>query len=152
MTDGESFDYLFYETESIVPKHENTGWVLERKVGKTAWNGKQVDRDALSTILSDILEKYGLFENEIADFIEYWLDSDMKLFFGRDDFTYAIYPVPRDELDRIFTIETDLEYPERIRIQFLIKEIGDGETLKEPEYPEITRSEYALHEWGIIKG
>ncbi len=149
---GMQYDYLFYESENVVPRHDGTGWVLGRKAGKTTWNGRQVDREALTAILSNILEKYGLFENEIADFIEYWLGSDMKIFFGRDDFTYAIYPVPQDELDRIFAIETDLEYPERIRVQFLVKEIGDGETLEEPEYPEIVRSEYALHEWGIIKG
>jgi len=146
------FDYLFYESENTIPNHENTGWVLKRQNRNLSWNRTPVDKDELSRILRDILAKYGLFENEINDFIEYWLDEDMKIFFGKDEFTFGIYLISLEELNRIFSIETVLEYPEYIRVQFLVKAIDDGQVLAEPEFPGISRSEYALHEWGMMKG
>ncbi|MFO7618083.1 MAG: hypothetical protein R6W91_00220 [Thermoplasmata archaeon] len=151
-TDGDSFDYLFYETESIQPRHENAGWVLARQKGNLTWNGAPIDRDGLLLKFKYILSRYGLFENEIKDFIEYWFDEDMKIFFQKQDFIYGIIPVSIEELDRIFAIETNLEYREYIRIQFLMKELQEKQTLAEPKFPEVSRSEYALHEWGIIKG
>ena len=151
-TNNKSFDYLFYESKNIMPKHENTGWVLKRQNGVLSWNNKSIDKDELSESLRNILAKYGLFDNEINDFIEYWLDADMKIFFGKDEFTFGIFPIAAEELDRIFTIETQLEYLEYVRVQFLLKEIDGGQVLEEPEIPKITRSEYALHEWGIVKG
>lgn len=151
-TNNKSFDYLFYESKNVMPKHDNTGWVLKRNNGILSWNRKPIDKAELSGILRDILKKYGLFENEINDFIEYWLDKDMKIFFGKDEFTFGIYPISLEELDRIFSIETTLEYPEYIRVQFLVREIDEGQVLDEPEFLPITRSEYALHEWGMMKG
>ena len=151
-TNDKQFDYLFYESENIMPKHDDTGWVLKKQNGTVYWNQIPVDKNTLSEILSGILKKYGLFENEISDFNEYWFAEDMKIFFDQDEFTYGIYPISLEELDRIFSIETELEYAEYIRVQFLVKEIDESQELSEPEYPEIKRSEYALHEWGMMKG
>lgn len=151
-TNERKFDYLFYESKNVVPEHGDAGWVLKRRNGILTWNGKSTDRLGLCTVLRDILAKYGLFENEIKDFLDYWLDEDMKIFFGKDEFTFGVFPISLAELDNIFSIETMLEYPEYIRVQFLVKEIEKDDTLAEPEFPTITRSEYALHEWGIIKG
>jgi len=156
LTNGLKFDYLFYESEHEVPKHGDSGWVLRRQAGKTTWNGEPVDRIGLSEKFHDILSGYGFFENEIKDFIDEWLGEGqnfacMKLFFSKEEFKYGIFPISREELDRIFSIETMLEYPEYIRVQFLVKEIEEGEVLAEPVFPPITRSEYALHEWGVMK-
>ncbi|MDO9537420.1 MAG: hypothetical protein Q7J68_03775 [Thermoplasmata archaeon] len=151
-TNKKSFDYLFYESKNVMPEHENTGWILKRQNGALSWNQAPIDKNDLSEMLRNILAKYGLFENEINDFIEYWFDDDMKIFFGQDEFTFGIYPISLEEVDRIFSIETMLEYPEYIRVQLLVKEIEDGEVLAEPEFPKISRSEYALHEWGMMKG
>ncbi|MBU4071662.1 MAG: hypothetical protein KJ773_05770, partial [Candidatus Thermoplasmatota archaeon] len=150
-TNKKSFDYLFYESKNVMPEHENTGWIQKRQNDALTWNQAPIDKNDLSEILRNILTKYGLFENEINDFIEYWFDDDMKIFFGQDEFTFGIYPISLEEVDRIFSIETMLEYPEYIRVQLLVKEIEDGEVLAEPKFPLITRSEYALHEWGMIK-
>lgn len=150
--DGKAFDYLFYESENVAPKHGEAGWVLERKAGETTWNGVPVDRGELARTIGSILERYGLFENEIADFTDYWLAPDMKLSFRKEEFAYAIYPISREELDRIFAIETDHEYPERIRVQFLVLDAIPGTLLAEPEFPTVERSERAMHEWGVIRG
>jgi hypothetical protein len=151
-SDNKSFDYLFYESKNVIPKHDNIGWILKRHNGALTWNQKHIDNAELSEILSNILANYGLFENEIKDFTDYWLDEDMKIFFGKEEFTFGIFPITLEELNRIFTIETTLEYPEYIRVQFLVKEIDEGQVLDEPVIPQVARSEYALHEWGMIKG
>ena len=151
-TNNKSFDYLFYESKNVMPKNENTGWVLKKQNDVLSWNNKPINEDELSEILKSILAKYGLFEHEINDFIEYWLDEDMKIFFGHDVFTFGIFPISLEELDRVFAIETQLEYPEYIRVQFLVKEIDEGRVLDEPVFPQVTRSDYALHEWGVMKG
>ncbi len=152
ISDNKEFDYLFYESENIVPKHDGTGWTLKRQGGNLYWNNEPIGLEQLPGIFTEILKKYGLFENEISDFNEYWFAEDMKIFFGQDEFTYGIYPISLEELDRIFSIETELEYAEYIRVQFLVKEIKEGINLNEPAFPEVKRSEYALHEWGMIKG
>jgi hypothetical protein len=149
---GESFDYLFYESKNVAPRHPNSGWVLRRKARRITWNGEPVDRDALALRFRTILKRYGLFENEVKDFIDYWLGADMKIFFDMENFAFGFFPISVEELDRLFAIETKLEYKEYIRVQFLVKEVPGGTVLAEPEFPEIVRSEYALHEWGIIKG
>ena len=151
-SDNKEYDYLFYESENIAPEHDDAGWILKRKDRHLYWNNEPINQEELPAIFTEILSKYGLFENEILDFIEYWFDEDIKIFFGKEDFNYGIIPISQEELDRIFSIGTDLEYPEYIRIQFLMKEIDEGQSLEEPEYPEIKRSKFALHEWGIIKG
>jgi len=145
-----SYDYLFYESENVAPKHRDTGWVLERKSGRMTMDGEPMDRDGLAARFAGILERYGLFRSEIRDFTEQMLGQDMKMFPG--DATYAIYPIPQDELDRIFSIETELDYQERIRVQFLVKEVPHGTVLERPEFSEIVRSPYALHEWGVVRG
>lgn len=147
---GRQYDYLFYESETVVPRHDETGWVLERKSGKFTWNGEPADRDALVARFGEILAKYGLFEQEVEDFREQMLGPDLKMFPGKDA-TYAIHPIPAGELDRIFRIETDLEYPERIRVQFLVREVPEGTVLEAPEIPEVRRAECALHEWGVVR-
>ncbi len=151
-TDGRQFDYLFYESDNTKPKVENKGWVLKREDGQLYWNGDAISEADLASKFEEILEMYGLFENEIADFVEYWFDDDMKIFFGGDEFNYGIYPVSPGELDRIFRIDTELDYPEYIRVQFYMKEIPETVVLQEPVPPRILRSGYALHEWGVIKG
>lgn len=151
-TNNKEFDYLFYESENVEPKHDHIGWTLKRKDENLFWNGNPIGQNELPAIFTGILSKYGLFENEISDFNEYWFDEDMKIFFGKVEFNFGIFPISPEELDRIFSIKTDLEYPEYIRVQFLMKEVDEAQILTEPEYTEIKRSEYALHEWGIIKG
>ena len=152
ISDNKKFDYLFYESENTIPKHDDTGWTLKRQGRNMYWNNKPINQEELPAIFTEILSKYGLFENEIDDFIEYWFDSDMKIFFGQGEFTHGIYPISLEELDRIFSIQTELEYAEYIRVQFLVKEIAESQKLEAPAFPEIKRSEYALHEWGMIKG
>jgi hypothetical protein len=151
-TNNKSFDYLFYESKNVMPDHDNTGWILKRQNGILTWNQAPIDQEGLSNIFKTVLTKYGLFEHEINDFIEYWFDEDMKIFFGQNDFTFGIYPISLEELDRIFSIETMLDYPECIRVQFLVKEIDEGQVLAEPVIPQVARSEYAMHEWGMMKG
>lgn len=151
-TNGKQFDYLFYESKNSIPEHNNIAWVLKRQGRNLTWNHEPIDENELPQTFKNILSKYGLFDNEIDDFIEYWFADDMKIFFGQDEFSYGIYPISLEELDKIFLIETELEYAEYIRVQFLVKDIDKNQMLEIPAFPEIKRSEYALHEWGMIKG
>lgn len=151
-TNDKKYDYLFYESENIAPEHDDTGWALKRQGGNLYWNNEPIGLDQLPGIFTEILKTYGLFENEISDFNEYWFAEDMKIFFGKEDYNYGIYPISLEELDRIFSIETELEYAEYIRVQFLVRDIDKNQTLEAPTFPEVKRSEYALHEWGMMKG
>lgn len=115
------------------------------------WNDKEIAYDKLVERFRGILLKYGLYDNEISDFIEYWLDKNCRIFFGKTEFRYGIYPIPIHQLEKIIQIETKIEYPEVVRVQFLIKEICSSEKTVEPEFQKIEHSGYSLHEWGIIK-
>ncbi len=151
-TDGRSYDYLFYESKSVVPKLDDVGWTLARGDGRIYWDGKETTDQELKEKFEDILRSYGLYNNEIKDFIDYWFDDDMKILPEEGEFIYGIYPVSLLELERIFKLETDNVYPEYIRVQFFMKAVPEGTILKHPVYPEVRRSQYALHEWGVIFG
>lgn len=148
----QTYDYLFYECDLRAPKVKNIGWVLERRKGELFWNDAKITYTELIEKFREILSRYGLFENEISDFIDFWLDDRQRLFFGKNDFRFGIFPVPQEELEKIIQIESKIRYPEIIRVHFLIKEIDKAEKLLEPTYPKVIRSSYSLHEWGIMRG
>jgi hypothetical protein len=145
------YPYLFYEATIKAPKHTNRGWVLERRSGKLFWNGNIMTDLQLVSALEAILRKLGLFDNEIKDFVDYWLSDEQLLYFGENEFRYGVYPISSSEIEKWMTIKTKAQYNEKVRVLLLIKDIPEGSILKEPDYPLIARSDWALHEWGAMK-
>lgn len=145
------YPYLFYEATINAPKNTNRGWVLERRSAKLFWNGNIVTDLQLVSIIEAILGKLGLFDNEIKDFVDYWLSDEKRLYFGESEFRYGVYPLSSSEIEKRLTIKTKAQYNEIVRVLLLIKDIPEGSVLKEPDYLPITRSDWALHEWGAMK-
>jgi len=150
-TDGEVYDYLFYEAATLTPTVGEEGWTIERVDERFFWCGESVDLDDVRDRIRSLMHDFGLFANEIEDFIEYWLGDDLLLEFGKEDFSFGLYPVPVEEVERIFRIETEMEYNEIVRFHLLVVDIEEGMVLEEPSFPEIERGDYSLHEWGIFR-
>jgi hypothetical protein len=170
--EDESYDFLYYE-EEISPRTSPYGWILERdkngrfylndepytrsqlkilerdKNGRFYLNDEPYTRSQLKRFFSTELEKAGLFENEIEDFIEEMLGDDGRLCPGNYAFRYAIMYVPETVVEDIISIETQRDYDEIIRVHFLIQPAGKNLKLQSPVYPEHERGVNVLHEWGF---
>jgi PKD repeat protein len=147
--ENEEYDFLYYE-EEITPRPSPFGWILERdKNGKFYLNDEPYTRAQLKVFFTKELEKAGLFENEIEDFIEEMLGEDGRLCPGNYAFRYAIMYVPETTVEDIISIETQKEYDEIIRVHFLIQPAGENLKLLPPEYPQHERGKNILHEWGF---
>ncbi len=149
-SDGAMHDYLIYEAETIVPRVSDRGWTIGKGTVGYTWNGDPVSVGDLRTIFSDIMDGYGFLENEVNDFIDYWIAEDMKIAFGKDEFNYAVQPALEADIERIFKLETELVYEEYLRVMFVVREVPPDTMLSEPEIRPIERSDHSLHEWGVI--
>jgi hypothetical protein len=147
--ENEKYDFLYYE-EEISPQTSPYGWILERdKKGRYFLNDEPCTKTQLKVFFARELEKAGLFENEIEDFIEEMLGDDGRLCPGRYAFRYAIMYVPESVVEDIISIETERDYDEIIRVHFLIQPAGESLKLQPPVYPQHERGVNILHEWGF---
>ena len=109
--------------------------------------------DDLRDFFVQELGESGLFENEIDDWIEFWLGPDMKIFLGRHSGTFSITYIPTDQIDEILSIETSHQYDEVLRVFFSIAIVDDDSipALVEPVYDPVSQGSDVLHEWGVFE-
>ncbi len=150
---GKVYKYLFYENRFDVPLLSDKGWILHRNAkGKIYLDYVEITYDRLRTFFGNELRKAGLFKNEIADFLEYWLDDAQRIFFGRKEFTFAVKYIPVYQLDEKAKIVTKNSYDSIVRVQFFVEPVKPGTRLllSKPVYPKPKRGTSIMHEWGVI--
>jgi PKD repeat protein len=149
--EGTPYKYLFYECELYVPLLSDKGWVLQRDgEGRIYLDYVEIGYEELRSFFGDELRKAGLFEHEVADFLDYWLDDSQKIFFGKKEFTFAVKYIPPYQLDETMKIVTKNSYDSIVRVQFFIELVRPGTRLSKPVYPAPKRGTSIMHEWGVI--
>lgn len=125
------FRFLFYEVQ--VPnlfQHEK-GWIIKK--------------ENLSNFFRDNLSKIGFLNDEINDFIEYWiprLDSATE---------YLIYPQYQEEISSVIELSFSEDPESLLRLFYVIKENSNQiGYLQTPKIPEFKRKGFTVVEWGVI--
>ncbi|MHA1201076.1 MAG: hypothetical protein ACTSQ4_00970 [Candidatus Heimdallarchaeaceae archaeon] len=145
------YPYLYYEAE-ISSKLELSvrGLCIEKDQSDYIFNSHHFKLFDFRRVLSNNLLSLGLYELEVADFIEYWFETDPL--FTEDGYHYLIQ-LENNWIENNFQINTNLEYStNRIFFAYIYSDISlYSNKLQSPHENVVTsNSDYILHEWGII--
>ena len=106
--------------------------------------GWVVAMDDLTEFFEKNLKDYSFNENEIADFIEFWI-PELK-----DSPYYEIYPQYTEMVNRVIKLKIS-PYPDaKLRLHYVIKESEKFFELPAPEIPAFDRHGFTITEWGVI--
>ncbi len=122
-----SYDYLFYESLQSIPLSYQKGWVIE---------GAHLEYE-----FRNLLSELGFVENEIDDFIEYWIPK-----LGNADW-YAVYP---QNAESIITLDINPRPDKVLRALLLIRPLKYHIDISAPELKEFVRDGFTVAEWGVI--
>lgn len=124
------YDYLFYEAAIPDLWQYSEGWVVKQ--------------DMLPLFFRSNLEAYGFNENEILDFMDYWIPLLNTAPY------YAIYPQHTASVNYAVKLSISERPDALLRLFYIIDEAQDKFTLPEPEIPEFERSGFTVTEWGVV--
>jgi hypothetical protein len=129
LIDGQ-YGFLFYEAD-IVPQYQtDEGWA--------------VSFEELRDWMEEILPQYGLNEQEVVDFVDYWTAH-------LPPFPYYLF-FPQDEAicDRLVALQVDPAPDRVLRIWFHIVGAYGRFALPEPAIAPFERAGFTVTEWGIL--
>jgi hypothetical protein len=154
--EGEWYPYLFYEValQRLDTQEFNHGWVIQNFNNTILVNGVQIGgfdkNDCLSGFFAEQLNELGLYEQEITDFTDYWLE-EQHIF--NEEGTYILHQIPLDVVNELFQLETTHLYS-TTRVFFTFSYSSVVETnlnlISPVSVTTKVNSDYILHEWGII--
>ena len=124
------YEYLFYEAQIPELLQREFGWII---------SGADLSVFFMSNL------KSLLFSNdEITDFIEYWIPllDEAK--------TYLIYPQFNEDLNNIIQFQFSIEPDNLIRVFYVIEEYKENEVVKSPHIPSFKREGFTILEWGVV--
>jgi hypothetical protein len=128
---NDKYDYLFYETNGTPLPNLDKGWIVER--------------ENLESFFVKNLNETGFNDEEIDDFIEWWIPILNKAN------NYAIFPLYNDKLEDIVQIEFSEQPDNIIRLIYVIKECDNVKLeLEEPTLPDFKNEGFVVREWGVI--
>ena len=134
-----TYGYLFYESTT-------DGFHYQTEEGFFV----PADKEAREAVFRRILTAYGLNEQEIADFVDYWVD---RLPEGK---SYLMYPQLTEAADAYMPVEIT-PVPDRIfRIWFVYESLEEenaadiASKIPEPEITRFEREGFTVVEWGGI--
>ncbi|MDD3716902.1 MAG: hypothetical protein PHT46_07360 [Candidatus Marinimicrobia bacterium] len=129
---GRKYDYLFYEAAIPDLWQYSEGWVVKQ--------------DILPLFFRSNLEAYGFNENEIRDFMDYWIPLLNTAPY------YAVYPQHTASVNYAVKLRISERPDAMLRLFYVIDEAQDKFTLPEPEIPEFERNGFSVTEWGVVLG
>jgi hypothetical protein len=129
LIDG-SYPYLFYEADVVTSFNVDEGWIISR--------------DEITSWFDEYLSKFGLNQQEINDFREYW---DINLPYAR---YYRINLISEEKLNSMVKLDVEPEPDTVIRVIVLTKPLDTRSELPEPEIHAPERKGFTVVEWGVI--
>ncbi|MBD3371117.1 MAG: hypothetical protein GF403_00185 [Candidatus Coatesbacteria bacterium] len=124
-------EYLFYEAAAPDRWQREAGWV--------------VATENLETFFRETLAHIGFYDNEIEDFVEWWVPRLDEAPF------YAIYPQFNDTVGAVIELALTPRPHSLIRVFFLIEDIEGPCELLEPLIPAYEAGGFTVHEWGVAR-
>jgi len=129
LIDGQ-WGFLFYEAD-ILPQYQTTeGWA--------------VSFEELRDWMEEVLPQYGLNEQEIVDFVDYWMVHLPPFPY------YLFFPQDQAVCDRLVPLTVDPAPDSVLRIWFHIVGAYGRFDLPEPAIAPFEREGFAVTEWGIL--
>lgn len=124
------YDYLFYESEQPNLFQHKKGWCV-----------KQED---LKTFFKQNMQLYNFSENEINDFLEYWIPLMNKSEY------YNIYPQTKEIIEKTNILKISIKSDYLFRLFYSIEESKRFNKIINPEIKPIIRKGFYVVEWGVM--
>lgn len=127
---NDEFTFLFYESQNPDLSQYNEGWTIAQQ-------------DLESFFTKNLIET-GFEEQEIIDFIDFWIPilTDYPY--------YAIYPQYNEQLSKMTELEFSIEPDNLLRLLYSIEgQQDDSLILPEPAIPNFKREGFHVVEWGV---
>jgi len=129
---NDEFTFLFYESQNPDLCQYEKGWIIAQ--------------EDLELFFIKNMTATGFNEQEITDFIDYWIPI------LKDYPYYAIYPQYNEQLDRIIQLDFSQKPDNILRLIYTLKGLQDNDlVLQEPEIPKFNREGFVVVEWGVIR-
>jgi hypothetical protein len=126
-----TYDYLFYEAAAPDHWRREAGWV--------------VASENLEIFFRETLADIGFYDNEIEDFVEWWVPRLDEAPF------YAVYPQFNDTVGAVIELALNPQPHSLIRAFFLIEGVEGPFELLEPLIPAYESGGFTVHEWGVVR-
>ena len=127
-----TYNYLFYESANPDLSQYENGWVIAQ--------------EDLETFFIKNMAASGFYEQEITDFIDYWLPL------LKDYPYYAIYPQYNEQLEKMIQLNFSQKPDNILRLVYTLKGLQDNDIiLQEPVIPKFKREGFVVVEWGVIR-
>ncbi|MFW6305828.1 MAG: dockerin type I domain-containing protein [Bacillota bacterium] len=131
--DGE-YRFLFYESQNLSMSQFDYGWIIAY--------------DELEEFFRNNMEEYGFNEQEIDDFIDYWIEEEHL----PDDYEYyQIYPQLAEQIENEIILNISEEPDSIIRLIYtFVGTNNPDKKIREPEIEPFDREGFVVTEWGGI--
>ena len=125
------YTYLFYESSQPNVWQKKEGWLIPTS--------------DLEGFFKENMKKYGFAENEIKDFVTYWIPKLKNYKY------YLIYPETQDLINQVITLDLSKQPDNLLRLFYYIKGTNfSSAELTKPEIESFNRKGYYITEWGVI--
>ncbi len=124
------FDYLFYESAQPNIWQRTNGWCMEQS--------------KLESFFKTDMANRGFAQNEINDFIEYWIPLMNEFPF------YTIYPQTKEAINRVIAVDFSVQPDVFYRLFYCVKGSQTSVNLDEPFYTPFIRNGFTAVEWGVV--
>jgi len=126
-----SYSFLFYESSQPDIWQREYGWTI--KV------------DELDLFFRNNLTNYGFKDNEIEDFIDYWIPR-----LKENDY-YSIYPQTKSIINKVIELNISKKPDNLLRLFYFVEgQISPEIKLKKPIINHFKREGFFVTEWGVI--
>lgn len=126
------YTYLFYESKQPDIWQKDFGWIIKR--------------DDLEIFFRTNLAEYGFFDQEIKDFVSYWIPR-------LNDFAYyCIYPQTAGIINNAIKLSFSEEPDSTLRLFYAVKGYNSlpERKLTEPKVIRFEGSGFFVTEWGVV--
>ncbi len=125
------YTFLFYESEQPNLWQYESGWTIKT--------------ENLKTFFKENLKEYGFNQNEIKDFIDYWIPR------LKESKYYTIYPQENRKVDELIDLEISPKPKSILRLHYVIKGSSMiNKNLSKHIIKPFKRNGFTVTEWGVI--
>ncbi len=126
-----TYDYLFYEAAVPDVWQRDEGWLVER--------------ENLEAFFTENLAATGFYDNEIADFVEWWVPRLETHPY------YALYPQYNAGIAEVIELALSPEPHSLIRLYYVVEGLAEPIELPPAIIPAFESGGFTVHEWGVVR-